>query len=107
MRRMSLAAVFAVLLAAPALALTPRQLTPREQQVYQTVKNDPNEAAAFLATREYVRKAQAVINGSLPAIKMPDKPANFEDQYLFPGEVDLVNRAVSLALFALMDSGMA
>ena len=40
-------------------------------------------------------------------MKMPDKPANFEDRYLFPGEADMVNKAVAQCLFAMMDAGLA
>ncbi len=103
----ALAAVFSAALAAPALALSPGQLTPQEQQVYRSVASNPRQAAAFLATRDYVRKAQSVLNGDLPALKLPDKPRNFEDRYLFPGEADMVNKAVAQALFAMMDAGLA
>lgn len=102
--RMLVLAVFASLAVAGAHALVPSQLTPAEQERYAALKDDPDAAAKFLITREYVRQGKAVVDGTLTAARMPDEPDEFDAQYLFPGETNMLKKAVQKALAAYIDS---
>jgi len=102
MRRISFALAAAAALASFASALTPQELkTPAEIQLYETIKANPAEVAVFLATRDYVHKAEAVLKGKLSASELPGKPKNFSKIYLLPGEKDTVNEAVKISVAAL------
>jgi len=90
--------------AASGWALTPSQLTPAEKATYETVKNQPDEAAAFLATRAYVKLCQKVVGKSMPAIKLTDIPDNYSDKYVSPAEAEAVDKATSLRFAAMVTS---
>lgn len=104
MRRTLYALAMAAGLCAPALALTPRDLTPDEQQLYQKVQANPNAAKNFLAAREYVRKAKGVVDGAVPAASLPSKPAGFSSRYLLAGDADIIDQAVTLSVAAMAQS---
>ena len=85
-------------------ALTPAQLTPSERTTYEGVKNQPEEAAAFLATRAYVKLCQKVVSKATPAIKLTDIPDNFSDKYVSPAESDAIDKATNLRFAAMVTS---
>lgn len=93
-----------MLSAASGWALTPSQLTPSEKATYASLKNQPDEAAAFLATRDYVRLCQKVVNKSMPAIRLTDIPDNYSDKYVSPAEASAVDKATSLRFAAMVTS---
>ena len=86
---------------APALALTQNDLTSDERQAYQAVQADPTAARNFLATRDYMRKAKAVVGGSLAASQLPAKPKGFNSRYLLAGDEDIIDQAVTLSVAAM------
>ena len=95
------------LAAAPALALSPSDLKPamtaEESDYYDTIKADPSAAQSFLVTRDYVRKAQAVVSGSLPPLSFPGKrPAGFTVDYLLPDDPSTINEALGMYLAAAL-----
>lgn len=104
MRRTLYSLAILAVLAAPAAALTPDQLTSDEQTAYQKVKGDPTSAQNFLATRDFVRKARAVVSGSSRATEMPRKPSGFDERYLLPGDSDAIDQAVIKGVSALAGS---
>lgn len=87
-------------------AITPADLNSQERARYEAVKSDPKAADSFLATREYVHKAQAIAAAPLNARLALElkRPKNFDAKFLFAGEVDTINTAVKLSLTALAES---
>jgi hypothetical protein len=83
----------------PAQIVNPANLTEKESAYYQKL-TDPVVAKNFLVTRSYVRLCQQVIDHKLPAIQLPDKPLGFSVSYLLPGEVTLINTALSESIIA-------
>ncbi len=70
-----------------------------EQQYYDSIKGNATAAQNFLITREYVRKAQAVVAGSLPAASFPaQKPSGFSVAYLLPDDPSTINTALGMYL---------
>ena len=108
MKTLSLLSVFAALFLSLAVsraqALTAEELTPQEQQRYATLNNDATAQQSYLITRDYVRKAKAVVGGQLAAISMPDEPDEFNAKFLFPGESKTLKSAIQKALSAYIDS---
>jgi hypothetical protein len=106
MRTLILALAVVAAFAARASALTPGELNPQEQAVYATIKADPAAAASFLATRDYVRKSDAVLaapqNKKL-AIAFA-RPKNYSAKYLLAGDKDKIAAAVEVSLNALAES---
>lgn len=88
-------------LSAPALALAPKDLTPDEQKMYQTVQANPTASANFLATRDYMRKAKSVVANPDSAAALPAKPKGFSSKYLLPGDEETVEQAVTLSVAAM------
>jgi hypothetical protein len=91
--------------ATAAFALSPSDLNPamtsQESTYYDTIKADPTAAQSFLITRDYVRKAQAVVDGSLAPISFPPrKPAGFTVKYLLPDDPSVINTALGMYLVA-------
>lgn len=101
---LGLAALCLSFSSARAQSLSPSQLTPQEQKRYEAIKGDPAAAESFLVTRDYVRKAQAIVKGQMAAATLPDEPDQFESKYLFPGESATLKQAIRLALAAYIDS---
>ena len=99
-----LAALILSLAASGARALTPAELNPQEQQRYAALKSDKAAAESFLVTRDYVRKAKAVVEGKGSAMAFPDEPDQFDAKYLFPGESKTLQKAIQLAISAFIDS---
>jgi hypothetical protein len=95
------------LAAAGAHALTPAELTPQEQLKYAALKGDKTAADNFMITRDYVRKAKAVVDGKGSAMTFPDEPDQFDAKYLFPGESKILQKAVQMAISAFIDSRSA
>ena len=60
----------------PAQTLRPADLTPVEMDQYRTL--DPAAAKDFIATRSYVRLCSRVVDGTLPAMQLPARPAGFK-----------------------------
>ncbi|MFI5345065.1 MAG: hypothetical protein ACHQ51_01710 [Elusimicrobiota bacterium] len=100
----ALAALFLTLAASNARALTPAELTPQEQQRYATLKSDKTAADNFMITRDYIRKAKAVVEGKGSAMAFPDQPDEFDSKYLFPGESKVLQKAIQMAISAFIDS---
>src|ERR1700757_4086168 len=89
------------LFATAAFALSPSDLTPpmtsQESAYYETIKDDPTAGESFLVTRDYVRKAEAVVNGSLAAASFPpQKPKGFTVKYLLPDDPAVINKALGM-----------
>ena len=79
--------------------LKPADLTEKESAYYQKL-TDPAIAKNFLETRSYVRLCQQVVDHKLPAIQLPNKPLGFSVRYLLPGEVGVINTAMSESIIA-------
>ncbi len=104
-RFLSVASLCFPLLVQPALAqaggsqltsaqtVKPADFTPTERDYYQ--KLDAAAAKSFIATRSYVRLCQQVLDRKLPALHLPEKPADFTVKYLLPGEANVINRALA------------
>jgi hypothetical protein len=106
MRKLLLVLVALAALSARASALTPGELTQQERSIYETIKSDPKSVESFLATRDYARKAAAIV--AAPADKglarQLKRPKNFNAKWLLAGESDKVNAAVELSLNALAEA---
>ena len=94
-------------LSTAALALSPADLKPAmtsdESSYYETIKGDPAAAQSFLVTRDYVRKAQAVVDGALPPLSFPaKKPHGFTAKYLLPDDPAVINNALGMYDTAIM-----
>ena len=100
---LALAAVAAF--AGRASALTPKDLNPQELAQYTKIKANPTTAAAFLATRDYVRKSAAVVAApeNKPLACALKRPASFDERFLLAGDDDTINAAVELSLNALAE----
>jgi hypothetical protein len=90
-----------------AMAMSPADLKPPmtsdERDYYETIKSDPATAQSFLVTRDYVRKAQALVEGKITATDFPaTKPSGYSLQYLLPEDSETVNNAMGIKLQALM-----
>lgn len=104
MRRTLYALTIIAGLCAPGFALTPGDLTPGEQQLYQKVQANPTAAKNFLAARDYVRKAKSVVDGAAPPSSLPSKPQGFSSRYLLAGDADIIDQAVTLSVAAMAQS---
>lgn len=92
-----------------ASALTPRNLNPQELARYETIKSDPRAAESFLATRDYVRKAAAVVaapRNKRLALELK-RPKSFNERFLLAGDAEKINAAVELSLNALAETVFA
>jgi len=99
----------ALLLAQPELALgdtlspsqliSPADFTPQEAAYYAKL-TDPDVAKNFIATRSYVRLCKAVLDKTMPAEQLPDKPMGFSVRYTLPGEVQIINNAIAASIVA-------
>ena len=90
-----------------AMAMSPSDLKPpmtsEESDYYETIKSDPVASQGFLVTRDYVRKAQSVIDGKTKPIDFPaEKPVGYSLAYLLPEDSETINKATGMALQALM-----
>lgn len=83
----------------PSQLVSPTALTPREAAYYAKL-TDPDTARNFIITRSYVRLCQAVVDKTLPAGQLPDKPVGFSVRYLLPGEVQMINSAIASNIVA-------
>lgn len=84
----------------PGQTLKQAELTPEERAYYDKLVGGPRIQRAFLATRSYVRLAQEVVSGELPAIQLPDRPDDFDSKYLLSDETVMLNRALVVQLTA-------
>lgn len=75
-------------------------LTPDEQTFSQTLA--PAARAKYAATREYVHRAQAIINDGADPLTLGRKPANIDTQYYQGDEASIVSQARDLSNIALM-----
>ena len=105
MRSLLLSLVVFSAYATPVFALSPSDLKPpmtsEESSFYDKIKGDPASAQGFLATREYVRTARAVVTGSLPPLSYPsDKPPGFSAKYLLAEDPSILNKALGMYLAA-------
>lgn len=98
------ALAFAVAAPASAAWLTPSSLSPAmsadEQSFYSTLGSSTAQQN-FLATRNYVRQAQAVVAGTLSPANFPSKkPVGFTVAYLLPDDPTAINNALGICLTA-------
>ena len=82
----------------PAQTLRPADLTPVEMDQYRTL--DPAAAKDFIATRSYVRLCSRVVDGTLPAMQLPARPAGFKADDLLGEDPTVINRALADYLVA-------
>lgn len=59
------------------------------------------EHARCIATRDYVSKAKAVVDGHLDPIKLPSKPKGFSNKYVTPNEKTIIDDAVTKSVAAM------
>lgn len=87
-----------LLLAAPARAMTPEQLSPMEKWAYDqyTAKNDTAAAQAFLAKIGWLRDCEAVVLDHAKAASLPDRPASVDEKDLTDAEMKHVVEALKL-----------
>ena len=85
----------------PSQLITPADMTPKESKYYNTL-TDPEAAKSFIITRSYVRLCQKVIDKTMPAEQLPDKPLGFAARYLLSGEATLINTAIAESITAEM-----
>lgn len=104
MRNLLIAAIAVLTLTASAHALTPAQLNPDEQKVYQGLKNDAGAAKNYLDTRGFLRECQKVAAGKLAPIKLPRQPGNYDTQYVTDAEQEIVDDAVMKYVSARINS---
>lgn len=100
---LSLALLSSLTVSAYATYLSPSSLnpemTPVEQQYYNTIKGNATPAQNFLITRDYVRKAQAVVSGEASPSSFPaKKPFGFSVTYLLPDDASTINTALGMYL---------
>lgn len=112
MRKILLSLVALAALSAKAGALSPADLPTAEERTRyeQLAATNKADADAYLATRDYVRKAKAVVEGNgKGALEFPGKPKNFASKYLAPdgSEKDVINAAVKLSIQAMSESRYA
>jgi hypothetical protein len=88
---------------APSQMLQPSDLTPKELDYYNKL-TDPEVAKNFIATRSFVRLCQKVVDKTMPAEQLPDKPLGFSVRYLLAGEATMINRAISDSIVAMCKS---
>lgn len=69
-------------------------------------EEDPAAAASYRATREYVKKAEAVVAAPDDKKLALDfkRPDNFAKRYLLKGDAEIINAAVKLSLAALAEA---
>jgi hypothetical protein len=103
MRRTILACVSLLLFWGPALALSVGDLNAAEQKQYQAI-TDAKDKDSFLITRDYVRKAQAVVDDKAPALTFPGKPKGFRSKFISSDEKDIINEAVVKSIEAMSNS---
>jgi hypothetical protein len=106
MRKMMFALAAIAAFTGRASAITPKDLSPDELVKYEKVKTNPKAVESFLATRDYVHKAAAVI--AAPSDKKLalafKRPKTYDDRYLLEGDADTINSAIDLSLGALADT---
>lgn len=78
--------------------LRPADLTAEEADDYKTL--DPADAKGFILTRSYVKLCRRVLDHTLAAQELPDKPVGFSYDYLLPGDKDAVDQAEAAAVSA-------
>jgi hypothetical protein len=86
----------------PSQLITPANMTPVELDYYNKA-TDPSVKKNFIATRSYVRLAQKVVDKTMPAEQLPNKPVGFSVQYLLPDEPTVINQAIGLSVAKLME----
>lgn len=104
MRKLLWAAIAVMTLSASASALTPAELTPAEQKVYQGLKNDPDASKNYLDTRGFLRECRKVADKKLAPIKLPRQPSNYDTQYVTDEEQNIVDDAVIKYISARFNS---
>lgn len=82
--------------------LTPAQLTPRERKTYNRIASNSVAARRYLTTRSFVKVSQNVVAKSVPALSLPDLPGDFDEKYLSPADMDLVDKASKLRFAAMI-----
>lgn len=112
MRSLVLPLALLAALASSAAALTPDNLDPalsaKEQKKYDSLVGNPQEAQSFLITRDYVRKADKVNKGVIPARSFPpQRPTGFTPRYLLPEDALTINDALSKYLLSSDPSSWA
>lgn len=88
---------------APSQMLQSSDLTPQELDYYNKL-TDSEVAKNFIATRSFVRLCQKVVDETMPAEQLPDKPLGFSVRYLLAGEATMINRAISDSIVAMCKS---
>lgn len=107
MRTAILALAVAAACAVRASALTPKDLTPKEQAQYAKIKANPKSAESFLATRDYLHLATAVVADpkNKPLVMSLKRPKAYDDRYIFDdAEVAILNDAIDINLNMLAET---
>jgi len=110
MRTLFLALIALAALYGRAAALSGSDLpTPEERAKYeQLLATNKADAANYLITRDYVRRAREVVeSGGAGARNFPGKPKGFSSQYLSANDKDKINEAVKLSIEAMAESRYA
>lgn len=85
--------------------LTEAQLTPQERAIFATLPTGGEDRTRYLYTRGYLRYAQRVVSGQMPALSLPPLPArrNWNRAYLTAAEArDILDVALGMNMMALM-----
>lgn len=83
-----------------AASLSQAALTPDEQATAATMSG--TQRARYVATREYVHRAEAIVNDGADPLTLGSKPSNVDTQYYQGDEANEVSRARTLSNLALM-----
>jgi hypothetical protein len=112
--RILLLAALAVWFSVPARAVSGKdaaasrpsieRLTAEERAQYEELKaKDPAEAAVFLASRQYMIDCQRVLNGELPAARLPKAPQGYQRYITDPDELAAKRQATNLYVKAVLN----
>jgi hypothetical protein len=85
-----------------AASLAP-QVPASEQAAYaDMLKTNPKAAKEYLITREYVSQCRQVVDNPKRAIDLPNQPDDYKSGYVSNDEKQIVQKALSLAIAALL-----
>ncbi len=95
--------LLSISLAALALAASARaDLTPPEQQTYQSLPQESQRA--YLDTRNFVHIAEQVVSGKIAPLSLPDEPKDFDSSLVTAKEKALIDKAFNLKINAMLAS---
>lgn len=83
-----------------AASLSQAALTPDEQSFAASLSS--TDRAKYTATREYVHRAEAIINGGADPLTLGRRPANIDTRYYKDDEAATVSKARDMSNLALM-----